>query len=57
MMIKETSRNLQRQGNNGIRGGVLFQTQMNSVMLINSYDVSCCKLSNGGVFFVKRSRI
>jgi len=56
-MIKETSRNLQRQGNNGIRGGVLFQTQMNSVMLINSYDVSCCKLSNGGVFFVKRSRI
>jgi hypothetical protein len=39
-MIKETSRNLQRKGNNCIRGGVLFKTQMNNTMLINSYVVS-----------------
>jgi hypothetical protein len=38
-MIKETSRNLQIEGNNGIQGGILFKTQMNSTMLINSYVV------------------
>jgi hypothetical protein len=44
---------VQRKEKNCRRGGVLFSTQINSIMLINSYGaVSCYQVPNGGVFFL-----
>jgi len=50
--IMETSRKLQRKGNNCRWGGVLFKTQMNSTMLINSYGLFHAAKSQTMVFFL-----